>query len=64
MLNDELVRKNMAWLNREPWQEKKRVYHLWIKGQTTHENYTDVVKLCREKIRRAKAQLHFIWPLL
>ncbi|KAK4828655.1 hypothetical protein QYF61_000303 [Mycteria americana] len=38
-------------------QRKKRVYDLWKKGQATQEDYKDVVRLCREKIRRAKAQL-------
>ncbi|KAK4830258.1 hypothetical protein QYF61_009351 [Mycteria americana] len=38
-------------------QGKKRVYDLWKKGQATQEDYKDVVRLCREKIRRAKAQL-------
>ncbi|KAK4829538.1 hypothetical protein QYF61_005177 [Mycteria americana] len=47
-------------LNRELWLEirkKRRVYDLWKKGQATQEDYKDVVRLCREKIRRAKAQL-------
>ncbi|KAK4817985.1 hypothetical protein QYF61_004098 [Mycteria americana] len=49
-----------AWLNRELWlelREKKRVYNLWNKGQASQENYKGVVRLCREKIRRAKAEL-------
>ena len=49
-----------AWLNRELWLElrkKRRLYDLWKKGQATQEDYKDVVRLCREKIRRAKAQL-------
>ncbi|GAB0207710.1 hypothetical protein GRJ2_003236700 [Grus japonensis] len=49
-----------AWLNRELWLElrkKRRVYGLWKKGQATQEDYKDIVRLCREKIRRAKAQL-------
>ncbi|KAK4828709.1 LOW QUALITY PROTEIN: hypothetical protein QYF61_000547 [Mycteria americana] len=36
--------------------EKRRVYDLWKKGQATQEDYKDVVRLCREKMRRAKAQ--------
>ena len=35
---------------------KKRVYNLWKKGRATQEDYKDVMRLCREKIRRAKAQ--------
>ncbi|KAK4816300.1 hypothetical protein QYF61_014598 [Mycteria americana] len=49
-----------AWLTRELWLElrkKKRFYDLWKKGQATQEDYKDVVRLCREKIRRTKAQL-------
>ncbi|KAK4815414.1 hypothetical protein QYF61_001402 [Mycteria americana] len=49
-----------AWLNRELWLElrkKKRVYDFWKKGQATQEDYKDVVRLCREKIRRVIAQL-------
>ncbi|KAK4822040.1 hypothetical protein QYF61_006953 [Mycteria americana] len=49
-----------AWLNRELWLElrkKRRVYDLWKMGQATQENYKGVMRSCREKIRRAKAQL-------
>ncbi|KAK4814759.1 hypothetical protein QYF61_026736 [Mycteria americana] len=49
-----------AWLNRELWLElrkKRRVYNLWKKGQATQEDYKGVARLCREKIRRAKAEL-------
>ncbi|KAK4825649.1 hypothetical protein QYF61_001434 [Mycteria americana] len=49
-----------AWLNRELWLElrkKRRVYDLWKKGQATQEDYKGVARLCREKIRRAKAEL-------
>jgi len=50
----------LAWLNRELWLElwkKKRVYDLWKKGQATQEENKGVVKLCRVKIRSAKAHL-------
>ncbi|KAK4817263.1 hypothetical protein QYF61_006462 [Mycteria americana] len=49
-----------AWLSRELWLElrkKRRVYDLWKKGQATQEDYKGVARLCREKIRRAKAEL-------
>ncbi|KAK4816268.1 hypothetical protein QYF61_014340 [Mycteria americana] len=49
-----------AWLTRELWLElrkKRRVYDLWKKGQATQEDYKGVARLCRENIRRAKAQL-------
>jgi len=38
-------------------QENKRVYELWKKEQATQEDYKDVMRLCREKIRRSKTQL-------
>ncbi|KAK4810546.1 LOW QUALITY PROTEIN: hypothetical protein QYF61_004509, partial [Mycteria americana] len=49
-----------AWLNRELWLElrkKRRVYDLWKKGRARQEDYKRVARLCREKIRRAKAKL-------
>ncbi|KAK4815187.1 LOW QUALITY PROTEIN: hypothetical protein QYF61_021047 [Mycteria americana] len=49
-----------AWLTRELWLElrrKRRVYDLWKKGWATQEDYKGVARLCREKIRRAKAEL-------
>ncbi|KAK4815431.1 hypothetical protein QYF61_002646 [Mycteria americana] len=49
-----------AWLTRELWLElrrKRRVYDLWKKGQATQEDYKGVARLCREKTRRAKAEL-------
>ncbi|KAK4823577.1 LOW QUALITY PROTEIN: hypothetical protein QYF61_003581 [Mycteria americana] len=49
-----------AWLTRELWlklRKKRRVYGLWKKGRATQEDYKGVARLCREKIRRAKAEL-------
>ena len=49
-----------AWMNRELFlrlQEKKRIYLLWKKRRATQKEYKEVVKMCREKIRKAKAQL-------
>ena len=37
--------------------EKKRIYLPWKKGRATQKEYKEVVKMCREKIRKAKAQL-------
>ncbi|KAK4828694.1 hypothetical protein QYF61_000532 [Mycteria americana] len=45
---------------RELWLElrrKRRVYDLWKKGRATQEDYRGVARLCREKTRRAKAEL-------
>ncbi|KAK4830584.1 hypothetical protein QYF61_011819 [Mycteria americana] len=52
--------RKVGWLNKDLWLElrKKRVvYDLWKKRQATQEDYKDVMSLCREKTRRAKAQL-------
>jgi len=38
-------------------RKKSRVYHFWKKGQATQEEYRGLVRLCREKISMAKAQL-------
>ncbi|KAK4809857.1 hypothetical protein QYF61_021317 [Mycteria americana] len=49
-----------AWLNRELWLElrkKRRVCDLWKKGRAAQEDYKGVARLCRENIRRAKAEL-------
>ncbi|KAK4831196.1 hypothetical protein QYF61_015928 [Mycteria americana] len=35
----------------------RRVYDLWKKGWATQEDYKGVARLCREKIRKAKAEL-------
>ena len=55
--------RRAAWLNSELWlelREKRGVYDLWEKGQATQEDYKDVVRLCREKIRRTKAHLELL----
>ena len=47
-------------LNRDLWLElrnKRKVYGLWKQVQATYKDYKYTVKLCREKIRKAKAQL-------
>ncbi|KAK4829760.1 hypothetical protein QYF61_006484 [Mycteria americana] len=52
--------RRLAWVTRELWLElrrKRRVYDLWKKGRATQEDYKGVARLCREKIRRAKAEL-------
>ncbi|XP_054053995.1 lymphocyte function-associated antigen 3 isoform X1 [Rissa tridactyla] len=49
-----------AWMNKEllmGLKEKRKVYHLWKRGQATQEEYRDRVRSYREKIRKAKAQL-------
>ena len=52
--------RRLVWLNRDLWLElrnKRKLYGLWKRGQATYEDYRYVVKLCREKIRKAKTQL-------
>ena len=49
-----------AWLNRELCLElrrKKRVHNLWKRGRATQEDYKDVARLCRDKVRKDKAHL-------
>lgn len=49
-----------AWMSRDLLQEcgeKERLYELWKTVQATQESYRAVVKLCRQKNRRTKAQL-------
>lgn len=51
-----------AWLNRElslRLQEKKKVYHLWKKGQATCENTMMLLGYAVRKIRMEKAQIEF-----
>ena len=38
-------------------RSQRKVCGLWKSGQATSEDYRYVVKLCREKMRKAKAQL-------
>jgi len=40
-------------------RKKRRVYHLRKKWRATQEEYISLVRLCREEIRKAKAQLEF-----
>lgn len=53
--------RRLAWLNRNFWMElrrkKRRDYHLWKKEQATQEDYKDVVRFWRMKIRRDEVQL-------
>jgi len=37
--------------------EEKESYVLWKKGQATWGDYKEVAKVCREEVRKAKAQL-------
>ena len=50
-----------GWLNRDLWldlKNKRKVYGLWKSGQVTYDDYRYVVKLCREKIRKAQLELN------
>ncbi|KFV67237.1 hypothetical protein N307_09347, partial [Dryobates pubescens] len=49
-----------AWMGNELLKElrgKKRVCHLWKKGEVTHRMFKDVARSYRKKIREAKAHL-------
>lgn len=49
--------ENWPGMNRELLIElkgKKKNYQLWKKGQVTEEDYKSVIRLCREKVRKAK----------
>jgi len=49
-----------AWLNRGlllGLRTKRRVYHLWKKGQATQKEHGGLVRSCTEELRKAKAQL-------
>ncbi|KAF1410082.1 hypothetical protein FQV24_0007536, partial [Spheniscus mendiculus] len=61
-----VCRKKNGWGRRPAWlsgellqrlRKKRRVYRLWKKGQATQGEYRDLVRLCREEMRKAKAQL-------
>ena len=48
-----------AWMNRELFlrlQEKRRTLFLWKKGWEIQGEYREVLRICREKIRRVKTQ--------
>lgn len=51
--------RHPALLTRQLLQDLKRKKSLWTleEGQATQQGYAALVKLCREQIRRAKAQL-------
>lgn len=56
-------RRRLVCLNRKLWLElrvKKGLYHLWKKGRVTQEDYKDVMRLYKEKIKKAKAQVELI----
>ena len=52
--------RRLAWINRELFlrlQEKKRICLLWKKRQATQGEYKELIRMCRKRIRKAKAQL-------
>ena len=49
-----------AWLNKELLAEikwKRRVHGMWKEGQTTWEEYKNVIRVCRDVTSKAKAHL-------
>lgn len=54
-----------AWLHRElrlELRHKKRMYNVWKEGQATQEEHKNPVRLCMQKIRRAKDRLELCLP--
>ncbi|GAB0208111.1 mitochondrial enolase superfamily member 1 [Grus japonensis] len=49
-----------AWMSKELLEKlkgKKEAYRMWKKGKATWEEYRDVVRECRDAMRKAKAHL-------
>ena len=49
-----------VWMNCElllRLRKQKSVYVLWKKGQATRGDNKEVAKVCREEVKKAKAQL-------
>ncbi|GAB0188533.1 mitochondrial enolase superfamily member 1 [Grus japonensis] len=49
-----------AWMSKELLEKlkgKKKVYRMWKKGLDTWEEYRNVVRVCRDATRKAKAHL-------
>ncbi|GAB0209397.1 mitochondrial enolase superfamily member 1 [Grus japonensis] len=49
-----------AWMSKELLEKlkgKKEVYRMWKKGLATWEEYRNVVRICRDATRKAKAHL-------
>lgn len=50
--------RRLAWMNRELLIEfkgkKQTIYQLWKKGEVDQEDYKGIIRLCREKVRKAK----------
>lgn len=59
MLKDESVGKEVSLAQQRALVGtcREKFYNLWKKGQATHQDYKGAMRLCREKTRRAKAQL-------
>lgn len=56
--------RHPAFLTRQLLQGLKRKKSLWTleEGRAAQQGYAALVKLCREQVRRAKAQLELILP--
>ncbi|KFZ45983.1 hypothetical protein N321_04792, partial [Antrostomus carolinensis] len=55
--------KKLAWLSKDllvKLREKKEIYRQWKQGCVAWEEYRDVVQMCRDGIRKAKAQMELI----
>lgn len=52
--------KRLVWLNLDllvKMESKKKMYRWWKQGQVLWEKHRDAARLCRDQVRKAKAQL-------
>jgi len=52
--------KRLAWLSRDllvKLKTKRELHRQWKQGWVSWEEYRDAAQLCRDEVRRAKAQL-------
>lgn len=58
--NQANMAENLNGWTRSSWQNsntKKQAYRRWKQGQVTQEEYRDIIQICRNEIRKVKAQL-------
>ncbi|KFV15714.1 hypothetical protein N339_02762, partial [Pterocles gutturalis] len=54
------IGKRPVWLSQDLWlklKRKKKMHKKWKQGQVSWEEYRDIAQLCRDGVRKAKAQL-------
>lgn len=54
-----------GWTGNFHWNSRFHLYNFWKKGRASQEEYKDVTRVCRGKIKRQKPSKNLIWtPLL